>query len=523
MDFCANCQKERCKNNLVCNFCSKYFCSISCLIDHSKFYSHSNDSNFLANSLKKKILKEENHQYPFITPGIFTDNYKYSPEYDLSYFVKKIDGFIPVELGFGAFGRVYLVTNKYTNKKYALKVINKYKLIQAYGDCRLIYNEIEIHSKLNHRNIIRLYNKQENDSEIQILLEYAEKGNLFNLIQKEKGLEESIAFKYFIQIVNAVNFLHQNNIIHRDIKPENILIGENNLLKLCDFGWSKELTVNNRSTFCGTMEYMAPEIVGSENYDFGVDVWSLGILLYELIMGHSPFRSNKDWHIMVKIKNHDLVFDKDKSISKECKHLIKGLLDANPVNRLKLKDIFEHPWVTNNAKKEKINNYPPRKESLDDSKENTMKFLDKKNNFEKFFELKKKFGFDSKINLRDKISSKQLFIGLFKSDKKIISLKDINKKLDKKESETLDKLYHKMSDELEKGKKKVDDLNFKKGKQFSFEDFRDTELLNYNNQILEESYEDSKMKETNDNTYYDKSFDMDDNSKDNTFEEVKDD
>jgi len=160
---------------------------------------------------------------------------------------------------------------------------------------------------------------------------------------------------------------------------------------------------------------------------------------------------------------------------------------------------------------------------LDDSKENTMKFLDKKNNFEKFFELKKKFGFDSKINLRDKISSKQLFIGQFKSDKKIISLKDINKKLDKKESETLDKLYHKMSDELEKGKKKVDDLNFKKGKQFSFEDFRDTELLNYNNQILEESYEDSKMKETNDNTYYDKSFDMDDNSKDNTFEEVKDD
>ena len=161
MDFCANCQKERCKNNLVCNFCSKYFCSISCLIDHSKFYSHSNDSNFLANSLKKKILKEENHQYPFITPGIFTDNYKYSPEYDLSYFVKKIDGFIPVELGFGAFGRVYLVTNKYTNKKYALKVINKYKLIQAYGDCRLIYNEIEIHSKLNHRNIIRICRKRE--------------------------------------------------------------------------------------------------------------------------------------------------------------------------------------------------------------------------------------------------------------------------------------------------------------------------------------------------------------------------
>ena len=518
MDICANCQGERYKNNLVCNFCSKYFCSLSCLIDHSKFHSHTNDSNFLANSLKKKLLKKENNKYPFITPGIFMDNYKYSPEYDLSNFAKEFEGFIPVELGFGAYGRVYLVKNRYTEKKYALKVINKRKLIQAFGDCRLIYNEIEIHSKLNHPNIIRLYNKQETEDEIQILLEYAEKGNLFNLIQRENGIDESNAFKYFIQIVNAVYFLHQNNIIHRDIKPENILFGENNLLKLCDFGWAKELILNNRNTFCGTMEYMAPEIVGSENYDFAVDVWSLGILLYELIMGHSPFRSKKDSTIMANIKLHDLVFDKDINISNECKHLIKGLLDANPVKRLKLKDIFDHPWIINNFKKEKINNYEQRKESLDDSNENVIKFLNKKNNFKKFFELKKKFGFDGKIKLVEKLSSKQLPFFQFESEKKLISMKDINKKFEKKESETLEKLYNKMSDELEKGKKKVDDLNFKKGKQFSFEDFRDNELLSHNNQILEESFEDSKIKETNDNTYYEKSFDNND-----TFEEIQDD
>ncbi len=97
-------------------------------------------------------------------------------------------------------------------------------------------------------------------------------------------------------------------------------------------------------------------------------------------------------------------------------------------------------------------------------------------------------------------------------------MKDMNKKLIKKETKTLEKLYDKMSDELEKGKKKVEDLNFKRGKQFSFEDFRDSELLNDRNQIMEESYEDNKLKEINDDSFNDKSFEFDD-----TFEEVKED
>ena len=508
MDLCANCQRKKYKKNFTCKFCSKYFCGINCLMKHSSLHSSSNNSNTIGNTLKKKLLNVEKDQYPFITPGIFTENYKYSPEYDLSNFVKEYDGIVPIELGFGSFGRVYLVTHKITKKKYALKVINKRKLIQAYGNCKLIYNEIEIQSKLNHRNIIRLYTKKETDDEIKILLEYAENGNLFNLIQKENGLDESKAFLYFIQIVNAVNFLHQNNIIHRDIKPENILFGENNLLKLCDFGWAKEINVNNRITFCGTMEYMAPEIVGSENYDFSVDIWSLGILLYELIMGHSPFRSQKDRNIVTNIKKHDLVFDKNKNISKECIDLINGLLDANPTKRLKLKDIFVHPFIINNLKTEKIVKYKPRKESLDDSNENIIKFLNNKYNEEKFLTLKKKFGFDSKLNLKNKLSSRQLFTV---SDNHLIRVNETKEHKD--QSKQLEKLIDIMSDELEKGKKKVDDLNFKKTKQFCFEDFRDTEILNDNNTIKEELDEDSKIKETNYNTYAEKSSE-DDNDED---------
>ena len=516
MDFCSKCNKLVIKKILSCKFCSQYFCSLSCLISHTNLHSkNKNTKDSLLNTLKTEQIQSKIKQ--LITPGTFINNYKYLPEYDISNFKKEFQGIIPVELGIGSYGRVYLVTNKFNNKKYALKVINKNKLMQIYADCRLVHNEVELHSKLNHPNIIKLYNMKETENEIQILLEYAQNGNLFDIIQKNNGLDELKAFEYFIQIVNAVYFLHQNNIIHRDIKPENILIGENDVLKLCDFGWAKELNVNKRATFCGTMEYMAPEIVGSEMYDFSVDIWSLGILLYELIMGHSPFRSKskKDRNIMIKIKKHDLVFDKDKNISKECIDLINRLLDVNPETRLKIKDIFEHPFILANENKIKNNKISQNKESLDDSNENAIKMYNKKKEPENFLRLKKKFGLDNKIVIKDKLSSKQLLFSEFRSDEKLKSVKDFqDKKINKKESDLLLNLFNQMSDELEKGKKKVVDLNFHKGKQFSFEDFRDTKILDD-----KEFTEDSKIKETRDNT-----FNNDDTfNQDNIFEDSNDD
>ena len=516
MDFCSKCNKLVLKKILSCKFCSQYFCSLSCLISHTNLHSkNKNTKDSLLNTLKTEQIQSKIKQ--LITPGTFINNYKYLPEYDISNFKKEFQGIIPVELGIGSYGRVYLVTNKFNNKKYALKVINKNKLMQIYADCRLVHNEVELHSKLNHPNIIKLYNMKETENEIQILLEYAKNGNLFDIIQKNNGLDELKAFEYFIQIVNAVYFLHQNNIIHRDIKPENILIGENDVLKLCDFGWAKELNVNKRATFCGTMEYMAPEIVGSEMYDFSVDIWSLGILLYELIMGHSPFRSKskKDRNIMIKIKKHDLVFDKDKNISKECIDLINRLLDVNPETRLKIKDIFEHPFILANENKIKYNKISQNKESLDDSNENAIKMYNKKKEPENLLRLKKKFGLDNKIVIKDKLSSKQLLFSEFRSDKKLKSVKDFqDKKINKKESDLLLNLFNQMSDELEKGKKKVVDLNFHKGKQFSFEDFRDTKILDD-----KEFTEDSKIKETRDNT-----FNNDDTfNQENIFEDSNDD
>ena len=221
----------------------------------------------------------------------------------------------------------------------------------------IILNEINIQSRICHPNIIQLYNyfKDKDNANYFLILEYANKGTLFDLIRCKKGLNEINTFYYFIQAVNAIYFLHNNQIIHRDLKPENLLINKDNILKLCDFGWSVYLYNNKRETFCGTVEYMAPEIVKNQGYDFSIDVWSLGVLLYELIHSYSPFVV-KDLDIY-KIENNivtkELQFKK--GISNECKDLIKQLLAKDVKNRIKVKDIYQHPFVLRYVNM--INNY----------------------------------------------------------------------------------------------------------------------------------------------------------------------
>ena len=355
MELCPTCDKEiESLKLLKCKFCEKNFCSLGCLIKHASTHLGNSDSSInLVNSLKRRQSENLTEQYIFITSGDFKEKINFDEKYSYENFTKVIEDIFPKQLGSGSFGRVYLVSHNDTKQLFALKVIDKRKLMVSYGKLDIIYNEINIHSKLSHENIIKLYNVHEDKENINIIMEYAENGNLFELISKEKnGLKESVAFSYFIQVVNAVYYLHNNNIIHRDIKPENILIGKDNKVKLCDFGWAKELTLENRSTFCGTVEYMAPEIVGSENYDYSVDIWSLGILLYELLYGHSPFKASSTKNIILNIKTHELSLDdKNKKISSSCKDLITKLLNSNPQKRLKIKDILEHPFVKKHSRK----------------------------------------------------------------------------------------------------------------------------------------------------------------------------
>jgi serine/threonine protein kinase len=164
-------------------------------------------------------------------------------------------------LGKGSYGQVELAEHLPTGRKLAVKKIDKSSLANKKIK-KTLMREVEIHRKLMHDNIIRLFASLEDENYIYLVLEYANKGNLFHLIRSKNCLNEDEAFYFFIQACGGIYFLHKNGFIHRDIKPENLLIGDENMLKICDFGWCVDMEQNEgRKTFCGTLEYMAPEML----------------------------------------------------------------------------------------------------------------------------------------------------------------------------------------------------------------------------------------------------------------------
>ena len=483
MEVCPNCKKQIESIKLLkCKFCENNFCSLSCLIKHASTHLGSTDTAInIVNSLKRRQSENLTEQYVFITSGDFKEKTNFDKQYSYENFTKVIEDIFPKQLGSGSFGRVFLVSHNETKKLYALKVIEKRKLLMSYGKLDIIYNEINIHSKLDHENIIKLYNVYEDNENINIILEYAPNGNLYELIAKQQnGFSEYKAFEYFIQVVNAVYYLHNNNIIHRDIKPENILIGDDNKIKLCDFGWAKELTLENRSTFCGTVEYMAPEIVGSENYDYGVDIWSLGILLYELLYGHSPFRADNTKNIILNIKSHELTYeDKNKNISHSCKDLIKKLLNNNPQKRYKIKDILEHPFVKKHSEKY-LSTFKKRSQNgicddddykFSDIKRANTKYTSSKNQLSNIYSPKNIPNTARKINIKPRKLNYDL------SPQKLSSTKQL---------EILEKFNDSLQTQLEKAKKSIENISFKNSENCTFEDFRDSQM-NANNKINKKS------------------------------------
>ena len=145
---------------------------------------------------------------------------------------------------------------------------------------------------LDHPNIIKLYNHFEDDKNFYLILELAEGGALFHKLVKLRSFDEATACQYMREVALAVQYLHTREppIIHRDIKPENIFLDNDGVGKLGDFGWSST-SEEVRSTYCGTLEYLAPEMIDRIGHDIRLDLWNLGILLFELLSGRAPFQS----------------------------------------------------------------------------------------------------------------------------------------------------------------------------------------------------------------------------------------
>lgn len=229
-------------------------------------------------------------------------------------------------LGRGAFAEVVLVKSKIDGKKYAMKIIEKKKA----SSIDYIKQEILIHLHLSHENVIKLYSYSETKDFYYLLMEYASKGNVYSEIKAKSTFDEDIARHYFIQTIKGIAYLHNLGYGHRDIKPENLLIDCNDTIKICDFGGCVRFDEEGRKTFFGTYEYMAPEVIEGSNYNRSVDIWALGILLYELLHGYSPFRiierkeNMKEYYQIYEniVYTEELLIKN--SVSEEAAHLIKS-------------------------------------------------------------------------------------------------------------------------------------------------------------------------------------------------------
>jgi len=203
--------------------------------------------------------------------------------------------------------------------------------------------EIEILAQLRHKHMIRLFCYFFDNDKIYLVLEYCSGGEVFNRLRDDGVFSEQQTAKYISQLASALNYCQSKHVIHRDIKPENLLFDDDDNIKLADFGWGVHAPDNRRMTMCGTLDYIPPEMIDKKKHDPTVDVWALGVLMYEFLCGTPPFESEQQRDTFLKIKNEAPVFPG--SVSAEARDLIKKLLHKDPQKRLSLSDLQKHPFI----------------------------------------------------------------------------------------------------------------------------------------------------------------------------------
>ncbi|KAL6896827.1 hypothetical protein ACP4OV_007399 [Aristida adscensionis] len=275
-----------------------------------------------------------------------------------------IEDYHVIELvGEGSFGKVYKGRRKYTRQTVAMKFILKHGKTDK--DLHNLRQEIEILRKLKHENIIEMIDAFETPQEFCVVTEFAQ-GELFEVLEDDKCLPEEQVQAIAKQLVKALYYLHSNRIIHRDMKPQNILIGKGSVVKLCDFGFARAMSANTvvlrsikdpylcppvhftkLTSPAGTPLYMAPELVREQPYNHTADLWSLGVILYELFVGQPPFYTNSVYALIRHIVKDPVKYPDN--MSANFKSFLKGLLNKVPQSRLTWPALLEHPFVKDDS------------------------------------------------------------------------------------------------------------------------------------------------------------------------------
>ena len=266
-----------------------------------------------------------------------TDNQKNKKEDILSEFTLK--GVI----GRGTFSIVRLGENKITKEKFAIKIMQKSKIINK-EDLKRIEREIQILKGLNHPNVIKIHKIEEDSKKFYIIMEYCENGELFNRIVEKQRLDEDEAALFYYQIISGLEYIHKNKVAHRDLKPENLLLSKNDILKIIDFGLSNFSNSNYLlGTPCGSPCYASPEMVSGFKYNgFLIDIWSTGIILFAMICGYLPFEDKDNEVLFEKIVKCKINYPRH--IGDLPLDLMKRIIVPNPKVRITLNEIKEHPF-----------------------------------------------------------------------------------------------------------------------------------------------------------------------------------
>ena len=280
-------------------------------------------NNSLLNDVKKRFLS---------LPKSAVEGLEHEPKKSDFNFIK--------ELGVGSFGTVYLVSHKKTKAKYALKAIDK-TVPENIAEKKIFNREVEIMYKLSHPNIVKLYGHFEDEKYCYFIMQFIPNRTLFDLIPEE-GKKPNV--KQIVSVMKdllcAVYYLHnmKPTIIHRDIKPENILLDQNSKAYLTDFGWSNYMSnFIRRNTVCGTPLYLPPEMVEQLGHDETADIWCIGVLLFELISGTTPFKGNDIDTVTYNIRTLKITWPK--KMDPDAQDLISKILKLEGKDRLSIEQI----------------------------------------------------------------------------------------------------------------------------------------------------------------------------------------